>query len=88
MVSKTVRNFGRIREAVKIPDLIELQRKGYTEFLQIDVAPNQRKNTGLEALFREIFPVESYDKSMLMEYRQLLRWKMPVILLMNAGSCG
>ncbi len=65
---KTVRNFGKSRDAVEIPNLVEIQRKSYDHFLQKDVAPTKRKNAGIEALFREIFPIESYDKKMLLEY--------------------
>src|SRR4030042_1379780 len=67
MVSQTVRNFGRVRDAVDIPDLVAIQRKSYDEFLQKDTVPTRRKRFGLEALFREIFPIESYDKKMKLE---------------------
>ena len=44
-----------------MPDLIDIQTKSYNEFLQADVAPQKRKNVGLQAIFNEIFPVPSYD---------------------------
>ena len=65
---QTVRNFGKVRDAVKIPDLVAIQKRSYEHFLQKDMAPTRRKCIGLEALFREIFPIESYDKSMHLEY--------------------
>jgi DNA-directed RNA polymerase subunit beta len=65
---QTVRNFGKVQDAVKIPDLVAILRRSYGRFLQEDVEPTKRKCVGLEALFREIFPVESYDKSMCLEY--------------------
>jgi DNA-directed RNA polymerase subunit beta len=65
---QTVRNFGKVRDAVKIPDLVAIQKRNYKHFLQKDVAPAKRKCFGLEALFREIFPIDSYDKSMHLEY--------------------
>ena len=68
MALQTVRTFGSVRETAEIPDLVDIQRKGYEQFLQKDVAPTRRGRTGLEALFREIFPVESYDKNMRLEY--------------------
>jgi DNA-directed RNA polymerase subunit beta len=68
MALQTVRTFGSVRETVEIPDLVDIQRKGYEQFLQKDVAPTRRGRTGLEALFREIFPIESYDKNMRLEY--------------------
>jgi DNA-directed RNA polymerase subunit beta len=68
MAELKVRNFGKLRETVEIPDLVAIQRKGYEEFLQRDVAPTKRANNGVEALFREIFPIESYDKGIILEY--------------------
>ena len=68
MVVRTFRNFGKMQDAVEIPDLVAVQRDSYARFLQKDVAPTKRTDTGLEALFREIFPIESYDKKMSLEY--------------------
>jgi DNA-directed RNA polymerase subunit beta len=68
MVSKVVRDFSKIGDAIKIPDLIQIQRNSYSRFLQEDVEPTKRKDTGLESLFREVFPIESYDKTMRLDY--------------------
>ncbi|MDR0535977.1 MAG: DNA-directed RNA polymerase subunit beta [Puniceicoccales bacterium] len=54
-------NFGKLREVISPPNLIENQLNSYTEFLQRDVPPTQRKSVGLQAVFSEIFPIESYD---------------------------
>jgi DNA-directed RNA polymerase subunit beta len=61
-------NFGRIKEVIAPPNLIEVQINSYREFLQADVAPSKRKNVGLEAVFREVFPIESYDGKTVLEY--------------------
>ena len=63
-----VRNFGKVQDAVEIPDLVAVQRKSYDRFLQKDVAPTKRKCSGLEDIFSETFPIESYDKKMVLEY--------------------
>ena len=68
MVTRTVRDFGKIADAIGIPNLIEVQRASYERFLQAEVAAQKRKSIGLEALFKEIFPIESYDKTMSLEY--------------------
>ena len=51
MKSRPIRNFGLIGDAIKVPNLIEVQRKSYSRFLQEDVAPNKRKKIGLEITF-------------------------------------
>ena len=66
--SRVIRNFGKVRDAVETPDLVAVQRKGYGHFLQRDIAPTKRKCIGLEAIFRETFPIQSYDKKMVLEY--------------------
>ena len=54
--------FGRLQGMESpMPDLIDIQTKSYTDFLQSDIAPQKRKNFGLQAIFKEIFPVVSYD---------------------------
>jgi len=55
-------NFGKIKEIVAPPNMIELQTNSYTEFLQAASAPKKRQSqAGLEAVFQEVFPIESYD---------------------------
>jgi len=68
MGARVVRNFGKIQDAVEIPDLVAVQRSSYARFLQKDVPPTKRQDHGLEGLFREIFPIDSYDKKMSLEY--------------------
>jgi DNA-directed RNA polymerase subunit beta len=67
MGTKTIRDFGKISDAMAVPDLIEVQRASYERFLQESVSFQKRKNIGLEALFKEIFPIESYDKTVSLE---------------------
>ncbi len=61
-------NFGRWQEIIEPPDLIEIQRTSYQDFLQKDVQPNKRKQVGLHAVFKEIFPVTSYDDRLALDY--------------------
>jgi len=49
-------------------DLTEIQTRSYAAFLQHEVLWQERKDQGLEGVLREIFPVESYDKSLRLEY--------------------
>src|SRR5262245_11963383 len=63
-----VRNFGRHGDTAEVPNLTEVQTKSYDRFLQLDAAPEKRTPTGLEGVLREIFPIESYDKSISLEY--------------------
>jgi len=68
MKSRPVRRFGMIGDAIPVPDLTEIQLRGYDRFLQRELHPEKRADIGLESLLREIFPIVSYDKSMQLEY--------------------
>ncbi len=63
-------NFGKIKEPHEPPNLIEIQLKSYEEFLQKDLIPSKRKEVGLQAVFREVFPIESYDGKMTLDFSQ------------------
>src|SRR5881396_909107 len=61
-------NFGRIKEIIVPPNLIELQTNSYREFLQADQPPSRRKNLGFQAVFTEVFPIESYDGKSVLDF--------------------
>jgi DNA-directed RNA polymerase subunit beta len=63
-----VRRFGSLREHHPIPDLTVIQTLSYDKFLQYEVPANKRKDQGIESVLREIFPIESYDKNLRLEY--------------------
>ena len=62
------RNFGRFGDAVDVPPLTDVQNRSYDRFLQLDAPIEKRTPTGLEGVLREIFPIESYDKSISLQY--------------------
>ncbi len=62
------RNFGRISDEFSVPDLTQIQTRSYERFLQADMPAETRGDAGLEGVFREIFPIESYDKTLKLEY--------------------
>ena len=68
MVSKNVRHFGKVPDAVEVPNLVAVQRASFDKFIQLNDPPEAREDKGLEMLFREIFPIESYDKKLKLEY--------------------
>ena len=65
---KSVVNFGRIKPRINLPNLIEIQLKSYEWFLQEHVPPQKRKNQGLQAVFDEVFPIESPHEDVVLEF--------------------
>lgn len=66
--SRTVRrSFGKIKDVVPVPNLIEIQSKSFNDFAQLDFLPVDRQNIGLEKVFKDAFPIDHGDK-MSLEY--------------------
>ncbi len=61
-------HFGKLKEVSEPPNLIEVQVNSYIEFLQKDLAPSKRKEIGLQAVFREVFPIQSYDEKVTLDF--------------------
>src|SRR5215211_2216126 len=60
--------FGTIKEGVEPPNLIEVQLNSYVDFLQKDLPASKRKMSGLQAVFKEVFPIESYDEKATLDF--------------------
>ncbi len=61
-------NFGKLQDVLPIPDLIGVQIDSYNDFLQMNIAPDARNNQGLQEVFNEIFPIDSFDKQLVIEF--------------------
>ena len=60
--------FGKIREVIDPPNLIEIQLNSYSDFLQTNVAPSKRIDAGLQSVFKEVFPIQSYDEKVVLDF--------------------
>ncbi|MDH3717343.1 MAG: DNA-directed RNA polymerase subunit beta [Planctomycetota bacterium] len=65
---KQVRKFGTRKDDFQIPNLTDIQTGSYENFLQYDPKSGTRECQGLESVLQEIFPIESYDKTLRLEY--------------------
>ncbi|MBF0384900.1 MAG: DNA-directed RNA polymerase subunit beta [Candidatus Omnitrophica bacterium] len=63
-----IRDFTKVKHDFDLPDLLDIQIVAYESFLQMDISPDERKDQGLEEVFREVFPLESYDGQIRLEY--------------------
>ena len=69
LINKRIRKeFGSIKKIVDIPDLIGMQRSSYEGFLQKDVAPEDREDKGLHAVFKSVFPIKDFTDTSSLEY--------------------
>ncbi len=65
---KSRKNFGKLQDVIEIPDLIGLQLHSYESFLQKNIPADKRKEEGFQEIFNEIFPIESFDQSCLLDF--------------------
>lgn len=62
------RSYAKIPRIMELPDLIEIQKKSYGDFLQKDVKPEERENKGLQAAFLEVFPISDFSDTLTLEF--------------------
>jgi DNA-directed RNA polymerase subunit beta len=62
------RSFGKIRRIIDIPNLIDIQKLSYDEFLQKDAAPEAREDQGLQAVFKSVFPIKDFNETASLEF--------------------
>ena len=62
------KNFGKRPSILKVPYLLEIQKQSYRQFLQADTPPEQRIDQGLQAAFKTVFPIESYNGNAALEF--------------------
>ncbi|WP_425155982.1 DNA-directed RNA polymerase subunit beta, partial [Candidatus Binatus sp.] len=63
------RSFGKIKKIIEIPNLIEIQKRSYDEFLQAGVSVEDRKDdAGLQAVFKSVFPIKDFNETASLEF--------------------
>jgi len=62
------KSFGRIPEVVEMPNLIEVQKSSYDQFLQAEAAHDARLDEGLLAVFKSVFPIKDFSERAVLEF--------------------
>src|ERR671918_208696 len=90
-------DFSKIATAVRIPNLIEIQRESYNRFLQMDLLPEEREATGLQAVFQSVFPISDFRGTATLDFveYQIGNWQCKCgrleglnYLRTNCKNCG
>ncbi len=63
-----IKDFSKIRETFLLPNLLDIQVKSFQDFLQGGIPADERKDDGLQEVFGEVFPLESYDRQTRLEF--------------------
>src|SRR5215813_2931289 len=62
------RSFGKIKKIIDIPNLIEIQKRSYDEFLQADGSADERSDAGLQGVFKSVFPIKDFNENASLEF--------------------
>ncbi len=62
------KNFAKIKETHELPHFLDIQRESYKEFLQIDIKADELKHIGLQEVFEDVLPIESFDRTVKLEF--------------------
>ena len=62
------RSFGKIKKIIEIPNLIEIQKRSYDDFLQVGVLTEDRADVGLQAVFKSVFPIKDFNETASLEF--------------------
>ena len=67
-IYRTRIDFSKIKTVYPMPDLLAIQTQSYAEFLQMDVLPEERKDTGLQAAFKDVFPISDFKETTQLDF--------------------
>jgi DNA-directed RNA polymerase subunit beta len=62
------KSFAKIRNLIDLPNLIAIQKRSYDKFLQLNVEPSKREDTGLQAVFRRVFPIKDFNDTASLDF--------------------
>lgn len=61
-------DYSKIKSYIDPPNFLDIQKKSYQKFLQIDVPVEKRKNIGLHKVFRDVFPIQDFTGNLILDY--------------------
>ena len=62
------KSYSKLREILEVPNLLEVQKESFREFLQAEIEPEKRKNVGLQTVFNETFPITDVHENYSLEF--------------------
>ncbi len=71
-------DFAKIKTTVQIPNLIDVQKKSYQRFLQMDLLPSEREDSGLQSVFASVFPIQDFRGLSQLDFVELRDWQLGV----------
>ena len=57
------KTFAKLKQVIDIPNLIDIQKRSYDKFLQLDVPPDKREPIGIQGVFKSVFPIKDFSET-------------------------
>jgi len=67
-LKKIRKSFGKIPLVTSLPNLVEVQKRSFDKFLQLNIDPDKRENVGLHSIFKSVFPIHDYAERATVDY--------------------
>ncbi len=62
------KHFGKLKQIIEVPNLIDIQKRSYDKFLQEDIPADEREETGLQAVFKSVFPIKDFNETSSLDF--------------------
>ena len=62
------KTFAKLKQVIEIPNLIDIQKRSYDKFLQIDIPVEKREDIGLQGVFKSVFPIKDFSETSSLEF--------------------
>jgi DNA-directed RNA polymerase beta subunit len=62
------KSFAKLKQVIEIPNLIDIQKRSYDKFLQIDIPLDKREDIGLQGVFKSVFPIKDFSETSSLEF--------------------
>jgi len=62
------KSFAKLKQVIEIPNLIDIQKRSYDKFLQIDIPIEKREDIGLQGVFKSVFPIKDFSETSSLEF--------------------
>ena len=62
------KSFAKLKQVIEIPNLIDIQKRSYDKFLQLDIPADKREDMGIQGVFKSVFPIKDFSETSSLEF--------------------
>ena len=62
------KTFAKLKQVIEIPNLIDIQKRSYDKFLQLDIPVDKREDIGIQGVFKSVFPIKDFSETSSLEF--------------------